>query len=383
MSLEQIKSFRLTNTNKYFRKLTVGADANIPGFVDLLLTELKCSFDDLQTFDDKQINFYRTRSSDLNNYFSVCFLAYLYLLDKNNDENVTLAKQLMESLLPNDTYGFAASKLGYIYADTKFKDSIKEYEYTKMGCEKGNVTAMTNMSIYYESNTHIPNYLDEAIRYCEMAIANGSVRAKCNLASLYHHYSKIRNIQLARKLYEEAIQEDYGRKKASALRRLGNLYNDFNVTGNPGNNTSKAVEYYTLCANFMFFKGITGDAACKAGDIYYNYYNNYEKSRHYYELAKRYESLTAPSCLRLAAIYLEGKAGETNILQGIRFCYLGNNYWYARREISKHIDDIAFLKELINIMSFDDFATLYENKIPDQIYELLEEKRLANILIEI
>lgn len=382
MDLEQIKSFRLTNTNKYFRKLTAGADANIPGFVDLLLTELKCSLDDLQTFDDKQINFYRTRSSDLNNYFSVCFLTYLYLSDVNNDENITLSKQLMESLLPNDTYGFAATKLGYIYAETTFKDPVKEYEYTKMGCDKGNVTAMTNMSIYYEINTNIPNHLDEAIRYCEMAIANGSVRAKCNLASLYHHYTKFRNIELARKLYEETIREDYGRKKASALRKLGMLYHDHAVTVSPQTNANKALEYYTLCANFMSFKGTTGDAARRAGDIYFSR-QNYKESRHYYELAQRYESLTGQSCLRLASSYLEGKGGDVNILQGIRFCYLGNNYWYAKREISKHIDDIAFLMELINRMSYDDFAILYDNHIPDQIYELFEKKRLTNILIEI
>lgn len=384
MDLEQVLLLRETNINKYFRKLVKGADANIPQFVKQFIHEFNREFNEQEILDEKQINFYKNRSLDSKNYFSINRLASKYLDGLHpSDENVEKAIKLIKMLLENDIYGSGATKMGYICTDiSKYKNPTKAAEFTKMGCDKQNMWAMCNMGLFYENGENgLERNDNKAIEWYKMAADHGLYKGKVYLADIY--FRKKINLSKARTLCEEVINQNYGYSKADAFFRIAQYET----------NNDKKVEFYQKCFEFCSNKNsnyndILWKAANNAANIYYEK-NDYINSRKLYEYACFVDTPMVVSCMRLAIMCYEGKGGDKNIIQAIKYYYIGKLYTDARNIISDILVKITyndrndFLDKLTDVLSHDDFAILYSNNVPNDIYELLESKRLADIQIEI
>lgn len=382
MDLEQVLLLRETNINKYFRKLVKGADAKIPTFIKQFIHEFNCSFEEHEILDEKQINFYKNRSLDSKNYFSINRLASHYLNGcRPSDENVEMAIKLIEMLLENDIRGSGAVKMGYIYTDIpKYKNPTKAVEFTKMGCDKQNMWAMCNMGIFYEKGDNgLERDDNKAIEWYKMAVDHGSYRAKVYLADIYYK-KKIDYFPTARMLCEEVINKNYGYSKADALFRIAQYET----------NSDKKVEFYQKCFDFCSnkdsnYNDLLWKSANNAANVYYEK-GDYTKSRKLYKYACFVDTPMVISCKRLAIMCYEGKGGDKNIIQAIKYYYIGKLYSDARNIIDmNNINDNQneLLDKLTDVLSYDDFMNLYSNNVPKDIYKLLETKRLADIQIEI
>lgn len=381
-SLNAIKTFRETNINKYFRKLHKGADNNIHEYITELRNECRCSYDEDQIFDEKQINFYKKRSVDPKNCFSMNYMSYLYYEGIHVKQNIEMSIELAKELVKNDLFGYGSTKLGYIYTHApEFKDSVKALEFTKMGCEKKNRYALLHMGEYYELGLNgLEQNLDKAIEWYKIGIEHGSIQCKNNLAHIYLH--KLDKISEAKALYTEIINDDYSSDKARAFFKLGYILHVIE------DDKDEALKFYKKCIDFCHEKKkyyhIMASAANNVANIYYERSNLIE-SRKMYELSIKFiNPIIDSSCRKLGDMYLHGKGGDVNIIQAI-FCYckatLYNTAW---RLITERINDNEFLNELTDVLSYDDFRAIYcDFSVPMKIYKLLEAKRLANIQIEI
>lgn len=388
MSFADILPFRLTNINKYFRKLLKGADNNnIPEFIQQLRDNVNCAFDDNEILDKRQIDFYIKRSSNPKNYFSINRLAYMYSEGIGVEKNEKIFVELTKILLQNDICGYAATKMGYIYSQyDDYKDPIKAYQFTKDGFEKGSITAIVNMAIFYESGTNsVEKNISKAIELYELSITKGSNCGKRLLAKLYARV--MGNFTKAQELYEDVINNDYGYNKANSLFNLGYMYQMEMPTLDTNNET--AIKYYKMCIDFcskfnrINFNELLWKAANNSALIYHNK-KDYITARKLYELSFNFDNKFCASAYNLAEMYLEGHGGEKDIIYAIKFYYKGTYMHKIIKLIDENMNDDTFLDKLTDVLTYDDFWNVYkEEGVPIEIADLSERKRLSNISIDI
>lgn len=383
-SLEEIHKFRETDINKYFRKLFKGADNGIPEYVKELRHEINRSYTENQIYDERQINFFRKRLSNPNNYFSINHMSMLYCAGDHIKQNIKMAIELSQMIIENDIIGSSHTRLGYIHTEIlEYKDPQKAYEFTKIGSDKGNPIAMRSMGVMYEVGlNNITKNMNEALNWYIKSIENGLVGSKINVAIIYEKTDRFAE---AFALYEDVINNDFGYYKASALCHIGHLTQfTYNI------NMNKAKEYYRKCIDFCSSKNIYNDilwrAANNAATVYYDE-NDYTEARKLYELAVKFTNEPYRPCHeRLAFLYSTGKGGDVQIMKAIYIYNKVKLYDDIIKIINERLDNNQFLNELLNVLTYDDFIIAYQTckkPIPTEIYELLEERRLADILVEI
>lgn len=367
MDINKIKSIRSSDVNKYFRKLMKGADDKNPDFIKLLVDEYKCDYLDRQTMDEKQINFYKKRSLDKQNshkyYFSINYLVRLYINHHFIEKNDTRAKELAESLLIIDEYGYAAFNLGYLYnRSDEYRDYTKSKEFYEIAFNKNCVHSSLGLGLSYQEGHGVKQDIIRAKELYEIGASHGSHRDIISLAYLWENgYGVSYNEDKAIELYRSVIPVNFGYAKSFAAFRLGALfsYND------DKKNIPEAIKFLKLSIE-THYENIK-HAANGLGNIYYNEVGFMDKAlaRKYYELS--YNQDTNPSntlCgIRLGKMFCDGEGGSIDLVRAVQIL---SRYSYGTREEVKKIiydiiekGDMQTLENIVEVVPHSDFINVY------------------------
>lgn len=128
--------------------------------------------------------------------------------------------------------GETAYQLGLLYQKSAGPDCNKiAVEWFKKAIKWQYLKAAVSLGTHYEKGSGVPQDLDKAIHYYEMATHNGNTKAALKHARIISsgNFGVARDIEYAATLVKFAVEDlelNVGRGKASAAKALGRLYRD-------------------------------------------------------------------------------------------------------------------------------------------------------------